>query len=70
MDDPFSIRPAIITNGMKIAMTFIDRVGFPVLAFLLMWWLNIQLTRTIEKLNLTLTEIKQVMMIRQGLLKP
>ncbi len=59
--DVNDIRPAIITNWMKILMTFIDRVGFPVLAFLLMWYLNIELTHTIEKLDKTLTEIKQVM---------
>lgn len=58
-------RPAIITQGMKTLMTFIDRVGFPVLAFLLMWYLNIELTKTIEKLNTTLTEIKQTMLIRR-----
>jgi len=68
--DEYNIRPAVITNWVKILMTFIDRVGFPILAFLLMWWLNIQLTQTIEKLDRTLTEIKQVMMIRQGILKP
>ena len=63
MDQNFDIRPAIITNWMKILMTFIDRIGFPVLAFLLMWYLNIQLTKTIENLNTTLTEIKQTMLI-------
>ncbi len=63
--DPMDIRPAIITNWMKILMTFIDRVGFPVLAFLLMWYLNIELTHTIEKLDRTLAEIKQVMMLNR-----
>ena len=61
--DPLDIRPAIITNWMKIVMTFIDRIGFPVLAFLLMWYLNVELTHTIEKLDRTLTEIKQVMIL-------
>jgi hypothetical protein len=64
--DPLDYKPAIITNWMKILMTFIDRVGFPVLAFLLMWWLNIQLTKTIEKLNTTLEEIKQVVFMTGG----
>ena len=49
---------------MKILMTFIDRIGFPVLAFLLMWYLNIELTHTIEKLDRTISEIKQVMMLQ------
>lgn len=62
--EPSDYRPAIITNWMKVLMTFIDRVGFPVLAFLLMWWLNIRLTDTIEKLNTTMTEIKQLMLLR------
>jgi hypothetical protein len=57
-------RPAIITNWMKMLMTFIDRVGFPILAFLLMWYLNIKLTDTIEKLDRTMTEIKQLIMMR------
>jgi hypothetical protein len=48
-------QPAIITNNIKILMTFIDRVGFPVLAFLLMWWQNHLMVQTIEKLNTTLT---------------
>jgi len=48
------LKPAIITNNVKVLMTFIDRVGFPVLAFLLMWWQVQQLTKTIERLNLAL----------------
>lgn len=40
MGAPLEYQPAIITNWMKILMTFIDRVGFPVLAFLLMFWLS------------------------------
>ena len=66
IDDPMNIRPAIITNWMKITMTFIDRIGFPVLAFLLMWYLNIKLTHTIEDLDKTLTEIKQVLAMKGG----
>lgn len=63
--DPHEIRPAIITNWMKILMTFIDRIGFPILAFLLMWWLNLQLSKTIERLDRTLTEVKQVMILKE-----
>jgi hypothetical protein len=64
--DPHDLRPAIITNWMKILMTFIDRIGFPILAFLLMWFLNFELTHTIEKLDRTITEIKQVMLMREA----
>ncbi len=56
MTDPYDIRPAIITQGMKVFMTFIDRVGFPILVALCMWYLNVKLTQTIEQLNLTLTK--------------
>lgn len=54
--EPYSIRPAIITNGVKILMTFIDRIGFPILAFMLMWYLNIRMTDTLNRLNTTLTQ--------------
>lgn len=64
--EPSDYRPAVITNWMKILMTFIDRVGFPVLAFLLMWWLNIQLTHTIERLNTTLEGIKNALFMQGG----
>lgn len=62
--DPNDYRPAIITNWMKTLMTFIDRVGFPVLAFLLMWYHTIQLTHTIEDLHQTIIEIKQLLLLR------
>jgi len=45
------IQPAIITNNIKILMTFIDRVGFPILAFLLMWWQNHLTNQTMQNLN-------------------
>lgn len=64
MNDPMDIRPAIVTNWVKILMTFIDRIGFPITAFLLMWYLNLKLSGTIEKLNTTLVEIKQVLQIK------
>jgi hypothetical protein len=54
--EPYDIRPAIISQGMKTFMTFIDRVGFPIVVALLMWYLNVQLTKTIESLNITLTK--------------
>lgn len=67
MSDPsmseYDIKPAIITNGMKLAMTFIDRVGFPILAFMLIWWNNRELQKTIEVLNATL--IQQTEIIRR-----
>lgn len=55
------IQPAIITNNVKLLMTFIDRVGFPVLAFLLMWWQNHLSNQTIEKLNATLTSQTEIL---------
>ncbi len=56
MGSEYDIRPAIMTQTMKTVMTFIDRVGFPILVALLMWYLNLRLTATIEALNLTLTK--------------
>lgn len=62
MSDPYDIRPAIIGQHMKVVMTFIDRVGFPILVAGGMWYLNLKLTSTIEALNLTLT--KQTVVIQ------
>jgi hypothetical protein len=56
MEGNYDIRPAIVTQGLKTAMMFIDRVGFPILVALLMWYLNLKLTTTIEALNVTLTK--------------
>ncbi len=52
--DSREIQPAIITNNVKLLMTFIDRVGFPVLAFLLMWYQNHILTQTLDRLHETM----------------
>lgn len=57
------MKPAMITNSMKLAMTFIDRIGFPILAFFLMWYQNRELQKTIESLNATL--ISQTEIIRR-----
>lgn len=57
------MKPAMITNSMKVLMTFIDRIGFPILAFLLMWFQNRELQKTIEQLNATL--ISQTEIIRR-----
>jgi len=59
--DQRELQPAIITNNVKILMTFIDRVGFPVLAFLLMFWLNLQLGKLLVKVNENLATIQEVM---------
>ncbi len=40
--------PAYLPNALRAAMTFIDRVGFPILAFLMMFWL---LVRTLDAIN-------------------
>lgn len=64
--DPSDYRPAIIANWMKILMTFIDRIGFPVLAFLLMWWQNHQLSLTIDRLNVALEGIKNALFMQGG----
>lgn len=56
MSSEYDIRPAIISQNMKLFLTLFERVGFPVLVALGMWWLNIKLTQTIETLNLTLTK--------------
>lgn len=64
--DPSDYRPSVISNWIKTLMTFIDRVGFPVLAFLLMWQLNIQLTHVIERLNVTLEGIKNALFMQGG----
>lgn len=63
MSTEMDIRPAIVTNGMKLIMTFIDRIGFPILAFLLMWYQNRELQKTIETLNATL--IQQTEIVRR-----
>lgn len=63
MNSDLDIRPAIITNGMKLVMTFIDRIGFPILAFMLMWYQNRELQKTIETLNTTL--IQQTDIVRR-----
>lgn len=59
--DERNIRPAIVTNGVKIVMTFIDRIGFPILVSIGLWYLNIKLTETITRLNNTL--IKQTVIL-------
>jgi len=51
----------IITNNVKILMTFIDRIGFPVLAFLLMFWLNLQLGKLFVQIKETLSTQTEVL---------
>jgi hypothetical protein len=45
-----------IPRWLKWVMTFIDRVGFPILAFLLMWYM---VTTTIDKNTLALNNLVQ-----------
>jgi len=42
-------------------MTFIDRIGFPVLAFLLMFWLNLQLGKLFVQIKETLSTQTEVL---------
>lgn len=60
-DSRTDIQPAIITNNVKLLMTFIDRVGFPVMAFLLMWWQNHLMAQTLERLHETMTANVEIM---------
>jgi hypothetical protein len=45
-----------IPRWLKWVMTFIDRVGFPILAFLLMWYM---VATIIEKNTVTLSNVVQ-----------
>lgn len=69
LGENYDLRPAIITQGMKLFMTFIDRIGFPILVALLMWYQNIVSIRTINALNQTMTKqtvILNILMDRLG----
>jgi hypothetical protein len=43
---------------LKIVLNVIDRVGFPIVAFGLMWWMS---TQSIDKVNCTLEKISAML---------
>lgn len=45
-------------SQIAILMKFIDRVGFPILAFLLMFWLTYKTTNAINENTKTLIEFR------------
>ena len=59
-----------IPKSMKLVMIFIDRVGFPVVAFLLMFYMAIisqqRMTASMDKVSETLMEIKASSMAFQN----
>lgn len=52
-----------LPGSVKILMTFINRIGFPILAFLMMFWVCYsslkQMTNTLEQMNQRLSVISQ-----------
>lgn len=52
-----------IPGSVKVLMTFINRIGFPILAFLMMFYVCYssikQMTATLEQMNVRLGSISQ-----------
>jgi hypothetical protein len=59
--------PSIIPDVMRLVMTFIDRVGFPILAFLIMTtflgYVVYKMTPVLESMTKTLEKLELLMEI-------